>query len=160
MGWVMTAAGVTSFGIRLLRHMVARVGSINQGLMCVNSQAEGNPGFVLPLPVELPPLDWSLPVRVVAVSVDASAQAELPLMTKKSNTAERLRALLQSDCLGMDGHVDGVQGEKLVGWAGRPGQHQPATIVKPRPRRSELLRRLAKVWPTNRCLISAVFSCV
>ena len=115
---------------------------------------------MLPLPVELPPLDWSLPVRVVAVSVDASAQAELPLMTKKSNTAERLRALLQSDCLGMDGHVDGVQGEN---WLAGPVVLGSISLqpfgYKPRAlSRSELLAEIgAKVWPTNRCLISAAF---
>lgn len=132
MGWVMAADPQASlYEVRLLvgPHLIARA-EINQPRpdVCEQLGRQGNPGFVLPVPVELPSLDWSLPVRVVAVSADGSVQAELPLMQKKAKATERLRALLQSDCRGMDGHVDGVQHGDLVGWAGRPGQHQPATI--------------------------------
>ena len=132
MGWVMAADPQALFyEVRLLvgPHLIARA-EINQPRpdVCEQLGRQGNPGFVLPVPVELPSLDWSLPVRVVAVSADGSVQAELPLMQKKAKTADLLRALLQSDCRGMDGHVDGVQHQELVGWAGRPGQQQPATI--------------------------------
>ena len=132
MGWVMAADPQASFyEVRLLvgPHLIARA-EINQPRpdVCEQLGKQGNPGFVLPVPVELPPLDWTLPVRVVAVSADGSAQAELPLMPKKAKTAERLRALLQSDCCGMDGHVDGVKDGELVGWAGRFGQQKPARI--------------------------------
>ena len=163
MGWVMAADPQASFyEVRLLvgPHLIARA-EINQPRpdVCEQLGKQGNPGFVLPVPVELPPLDWTLPVRVVAVSADGSAQAELPLMPKKAKTAERLRALLQSDCLGMDGHVDGVQGENWL--AGpvvlrislQPFGYKPRALS-----RSELLAEIgAKVWPTNRCLISAAF---
>ena len=132
MGWVMAAGSQSSFyEVRLLvgPHLIARA-EINQPRpdVCEQLGRQGSPGFVLPVPVELPALDWSLPVRVVAVSADGSAQAELPLIQKKAKTTERLRALLQSDCRGMDGHVDGVQHGDLVGWAGRAGQHNPAKI--------------------------------
>lgn len=132
MGWVMAADPHAPFyEVRLLvgPHLIARV-EINQPRpdVCEQLGRDGTPGFVLPVPVDLPPLDWALPVRVVAVSADGSSQAELPLMQKKAKTAERLRALLQSDQRGMDGHVDGIQHGDLVGWAGRRGQQQPATI--------------------------------
>jgi len=132
MGWVIaTDINAPFYEVRLLvgPHLIARA-EINQPRpdVCEQLGREGNPGFVMPLPVDLPPLDWSSPVRVVAVCADGSCQAELPLMQKKVQTAERLRALLQSDCQGMDGHVDGVQHGELVGWAGRRGQQQPATI--------------------------------
>ena len=111
MGWVMAAdPQVLFYEVRLLvgPHLIARA-EINQPRpdVCEQLGRQGNPGFVLPVPAELPALDWSTPVRVVAVSADGIAQAELLLMQKKAKTAERLRALLQSDCRGMDGHVDG-----------------------------------------------------
>lgn len=132
MGWVMaTDPQVSFYEVRLLvgPHLIGRV-EINQQRpdVCEQLGREGTPGFVMPVPVDLPPMDWSLPVRLVAVSADGSSQAELPLMQKKANTAERLRALLQSDQRGMDGHVDGIQQGDLVGWAGRRGQQHPARI--------------------------------
>ena len=132
MGWVMAADTHAPFyEVRLLvgTHLIARV-EINQPRpdVCERMERDGTPGFELPLPVDLPPLDWTLPVRVVAVSTDGSSHAELSLMQKKAKTADRLLALLQSDCRGMDGHVDGIQHGDLVGWAGRAGQHNPAKI--------------------------------
>ena len=132
MGWVIAADPHAPFyEVRLLvgPHLIARV-EINQPRpdVCEQLGREGTPGFELQLPVDLPPVDWALPVRVVAVSADGSSLVDLPLMQKKSKTAECLRALLQSDQRGMDGHVDGIQNGYLVGWAGRRGQQQPATI--------------------------------
>ena len=132
MGWVMAADTTAPFyEVRLLvgPHLIARA-EINKSRpdVCEQLGREGYPGFVMPLPVDLPLLDFELPVRVLAVSADGISQAELPLMEKKGKTEERIRALLQSDCLGMDGHVDGVLNGELVGWAGRRGQHQPASI--------------------------------
>ena len=132
MGWVMPADPHAQFyEVRLLvgPHLITRV-EINQPRpdVCEQLGREGTPGFALPVPMDLPPLDWALPVRVVAVSADGSSQAELSLLQKNAQTAERIRALLQSDQRGMDGHVDGIQHGNLVGWAGRRGQQQPSTI--------------------------------
>ena len=132
MGWVMAADPNTSFyEVRLLvgPHLIARV-EIDQPRfdVCEQLGIEGTPGFEMPLPLELPSLDWTLPVRLLAVSADGSSQAELPLMQKNANASERLLALLQSEQRGMDGHVDGIQNGELVGWARRRGQQQPAQI--------------------------------
>jgi hypothetical protein len=132
MGWVMAADPNTLFyEVRLLvgPHLIARV-EIDQPRpdVCEQLGREGNPGFVIPLPLDLPRLDWTLSVRLLAVSADGSSQADLPLMQKNANTSERLLALLQSEQRGMDGHVDGIQQGKLLGWAGRRGQSQPAQI--------------------------------
>jgi hypothetical protein len=131
-GWVMAADPNTSFyEVRLLvgPHLIARV-EIDQPRadVCEQLGREGTPGFEMPLPFDLPLLDWSLPIRLLAVSADGSSQAELQLMQKDANTSERLLALLQSEQRGMDGHVDGIQQGELMGWAGRRGQKQPAQI--------------------------------
>ena len=119
------------YEVRLLvgPHLVARA-EINQSRpdVCEELGLQTNPGFVLPVPVDLPPLDWTLPVRVVAVGADGTAQEELSLMQTKVNTANCLRELLKSDQRGMDGHVDGIHQGDLLGWAHRPGQQQSATI--------------------------------
>jgi hypothetical protein len=132
LGWVSAADPSTLFyEVRLLvgPHLIARV-EIDHPRpdVCEQLGCEGTPGFVIPLPFDLPPLDWSLPVRVLAVSADGSFHVELSLLQKQANTSERLSALLQSDQRGMDGHVDGIQHGELVGWAGRRDQSQPAQI--------------------------------
>ena len=131
-GWVMAADPNTSFyEVRLLvgPHLIARV-EIDQPRpdVCEQLGREGTPGFEMPLPLDLPCLDWTLPIRLLAVSADGSSQAELSLMQKNANTTERLLALLQCEQRGMDGHVDGIQQGELVGWAARRGQQQPARI--------------------------------
>ena len=131
MGWVMADDPHSPFyEARLLvgSHLIARV-EINQPRPDVRAVGGGREiralcclarGFTLST--------GRYPVRVVAVSTDGTSHAELPFMQKKAKTADRLRALLQSDQRGMDGHVDGIQHGDLVGWAGRPGQQRPATI--------------------------------
>ena len=132
MGWVSAIdPDISLFEVRLLvgPHLISRA-EINQPRIdvCEKLGLEGAPGFVLPLPVDLPPLDWDLPVRAIALSSDGNTQVELSLMQKKVNTEERLRAVLQSEQRGVVGHVDGIQNGALVGWAGRPGQSNPLKI--------------------------------
>ena len=131
-GWVMAAdPNIWFYEVRLLvgPHLISRV-EIDQPRpdVCEKLGREGSPGFDLPLPFELPSLDWTLPVRLLAVSADGGSQAELQLMQKDANTSELLLALLQGEQRGMDGHVDGIQQGQLVGWAARRGQQQPAQI--------------------------------
>jgi hypothetical protein len=63
-----------------------------------------------------------------ARSADGSQQVELTLMSQPMQTAILLKALLQSELLGLVGHVDGLLQGALRGWAGRRGQGQPAQI--------------------------------
>lgn len=129
-GWVV-AKEVTLQDVRLLvgPHLIAR-GEINlvRPDVCENLGWEGTPGFSLLVPAELPPVDWQPEPRLVAFSADGSQQVELTLMSQPEQTAVLLKALLQSELLGLEGHVDGLLQGALRGWAGRRGQGQPARI--------------------------------
>ena len=131
-GWVSAVdPNVSFFEVRLLvgPHLISRV-EINEPRpdVCEKLGLKGNPGFVLPLPVDLPPLDGDLPVRAVALSADGDVQVELVPLQKKHKTDEFLRATLFSDLRGVDGHVDGIRDGSLVGWSGRYGHLQPVKI--------------------------------
>jgi hypothetical protein len=53
---------------------------------------------------------------------------ELGLLGRPQQTGERLKALLQSDLLGLVGHCDGLVMGAIRGWACRRGQKRPAQI--------------------------------
>jgi hypothetical protein len=73
-------------------------------------------------------VDWRPAPRLLALSADGSHQVELTLMSEPEQTAVLLKTLLQSELLGLEGHVDGLLQGELRGWAGRRGQWQPAQI--------------------------------
>jgi hypothetical protein len=129
-GWVV-AKDVPLQEVRLLvgHHLIAQA-EINQARpdVCEKLGWQGTPGFSLVLPAELPPVDWQPAPRLLAISADASQQVELGLIGKPQQTAGLLKALLQSDLLGLEGHVDGLLQGALRGWAGRRGQGHPAHI--------------------------------
>jgi hypothetical protein len=129
-GWVV-AKDVPLQDVRLLvgPHLIAR-GEINQVRpdVCENRGWQGTAGFSLLLPAELPPVDWQPEPRLVAFSADGSQQVELTLMSQPEQTAVLLKALLQSELLGLEGHVDGLLQGALRGWAGRRSQGKPARI--------------------------------
>jgi hypothetical protein len=129
-GWVV-AKGVPLQEVRLLvGHLLIARAEINQARpdVCESLGWQGTPGFSLVLPAELPPVDWQPAPRLLAISADASQQLELGLIGKTQQTAGLLKALLRSDLLGLEGHVDGLLQGALRGWAGRRGQGQPAQI--------------------------------
>jgi hypothetical protein len=129
-GWVF-GASAPFHEVRLLvgAHLIARAEvDQNRPDVCAQLGREGTPGFSLALPAELPPLDWSQPARLLALSADGRQQAELRLIGKKADTSIELRQLLQSEALGLDGHFDGLVGGQLQGWAARRGQAKPAQI--------------------------------
>jgi hypothetical protein len=129
-GWVV-AKDVTLQDVRLLvgPHLIAKA-EITQARpdVCETLGWQGTPGFSLLLPAELPPLDWQPTPRLLALSADGSQQLELKLISNPRLTAPMLKALLQSELLGMEGHVDGLLQGALMGWAGRRGQGQPTQI--------------------------------
>lgn len=129
-GWVV-AKGVPLQEVRLLvgPHLIART-EINQARpdVCQSLGWQGTPGFSLVLPAELPPVDWQPAPRLLALSADGSQQVELELLDRHQQTAERIRALLQSDLLGLVGHCDGLVMGAIRGWAGRRGQGRPAHV--------------------------------
>jgi hypothetical protein len=129
-GWVV-AKGVPLQEVRLLvgPHLIARA-EINQARpdVCESLGWQGTPGFSLKLPAELPPVDWQPAPRLLAISADGSQQVELGLIGQPKQTASLLKTLLQSDLLGLEGHVDGLLQGSLRGWAGRRGQGRPAEI--------------------------------
>jgi hypothetical protein len=125
------AKGMPLQEVRLLvgPHLIARA-EINKARpdVCESLGWQGTPGFSLQLPAELPPVDWQPAPRLLALSADGSQQVELGLISQPKQTASLLKALLQSDLLGLEGHVDGLLQGALRGWAGRRGQGQPAQI--------------------------------
>jgi hypothetical protein len=129
-GWVV-AKDVPLHDVRLLvgPHLIARA-EINQSRpdVCQSLGWQGTPGFSLLLPAELPPVDWRPAPRLLALSADGSQQVELTLRSQPEQTAVLLKTLLQSELLGLEGHVDGLLQGALRGWAGRRGQGQPAQI--------------------------------
>lgn len=129
-GWVI-APGLALHEVRLLvgNHLIARA-DINQSRpdVCDAHAWEGKPGFKLHLPSELPPIDWQHRPRLIALSPDGSQQLELQWMNDAKQTSALLLTLLQSELLGLLGHCDGLQQGRIVGWAGRSGQLQPARI--------------------------------
>lgn len=129
-GWVV-AKDVPLQDVRLLvgPHLIAQA-EINQARpdVCESLDWQGTPGFALALPAELPPVNWQPDPRLVALSADGTQQVELKLMGQPEQTTVLLKALLHSDLLGLEGHVDGLLQGELRGWAGRRGQWQPAQI--------------------------------
>ena len=120
-GWVV-AKGVPLQEVRLLvGHLLIARAEINQARpdVCEKLGWQGTPGFSLVLPAELPPVDWQPAPRLLAISADASQQLELGLIGKTQQTAGLLKALLRSDLLGLEGHVDGLLQGALRG-LGRP----------------------------------------
>jgi hypothetical protein len=120
-GWVV-AKGMPLQEVRLLvgPHLIART-EINQPRpdVCESLGCQGTPGFSLALPSELPPVDWQPAPRLLAISADGSQQVELGLIGHAKQTTSLLKAILQSDLLGLEGHVDGLLQGALRGWAGR-----------------------------------------
>lgn len=129
-GWVI-APGLALHEVRLLvgNHLIARA-DINQPRpdVCDAYGWNGKPGFKLHLSGELPPIDWQHRPRLIALSPDGSQQLELQWMHDAKQTSELLLILLKSELLGLLGHCDGMQQGRIVGWAGRSGQLQPAKI--------------------------------
>jgi hypothetical protein len=129
-GWVV-AKGLALQEVCLLvgPHLIARA-EINQERpdVCQSLGWQGTPGFSLVLPAELPPVDWQPAPQLLALCADGSQQVELTLMSQPEQTSVLLRSLLQSELLGLEGHVDGLLQGTLRGWAGRRGQWQPAQI--------------------------------
>jgi hypothetical protein len=129
-GWVV-APDVPFHEVRLLvgTHLIAR-GEINQARqdVCETLGWQGLPGFSVELPSELPVVNWQGSPRVIALSADGSQQVELRLIGRRQQTAEVLKALLQSDLLGLKGHCDGLAKGSIWGWACRRGQQRAAQI--------------------------------
>jgi|694.fasta_scaffold00246_2 hypothetical protein len=119
------------YEVRLLAgpHLIARA-DINQPREDVSTKFNfsGNPGFSLTLPYQLPVIDWDQPIRLLALSVDGTHQAEIHLQSDPHKTRIQLQKLLQSESLGMDGHFDGIIEGYLQGWAAKRDQKQPSLI--------------------------------
>jgi hypothetical protein len=129
-GWVV-APDVPLHEVRLLvgPHLIAR-GEINKPRqdVCDTLGWQGLPGFSVELPSELPLVNWQGSPRLIALSADGRQQVELGLIGRRQQTAEVLKALLQSDLLGLVGHCDGLAMGSIWGWACRRGQQRSAQI--------------------------------
>ena len=130
LGWVFGDSG-DFHEVRLLvgAHLIARaqIDETRQDV-CNRVGKDGTPGFSLLLPAEIPPLDWKEEPCVIALSSDGKRNAELKLIKDPKNTGKRIRQILQSEAIGLEGHFDGVIDETMKGWAGRRNQVSSARI--------------------------------
>lgn len=129
-GWVFGKA--TEFKeVRLLvdGYMVARceVG-ISRPDVCKKLHRDGDPGFALRIPGGLPDIDLTQKPKLLALSKDGRDNAELNIIGDPDRTSQTLQTLLVSDCLGLEGHCDGIVEGYLRGWAARKKQRSAATI--------------------------------
>ena len=119
--------------VRLLvgPHLIARA-EVDQPRpdVCEATGITGNLGFALPVPQDLPVLDWDqLTPSLIAMSADGLIQIKIESISNPKLTTDKLKSLLKSSVRGLVGHCDGVQDDGSVrGWAACRGQHQPATI--------------------------------
>ena len=119
--------------VRLLvgPHLISRAVVDKQRLdVCEATGINGNFGFVLTIPQDIPPLDWDqFNPSLIAMTADGLIQVEISLISNPKSTSGKLQSLLRSDIKGLEGHCDGVQDDGFVrGWAGRRGQYEPATV--------------------------------
>ena len=130
-GWVYTADDAY-YEVRLIvgRDLVAKAKvDKRREDVCAQLGIEGKHGFSVTLPSELPPLDWGQDPKLIALSTDGQRHSVLHLLGgDPRKTAHRLRKLLQSEALGMEGHCDGLLNGHLQGWAARRRQFKPAKI--------------------------------
>jgi len=95
---------------------------INEGRQDVVNQfsVEGKPGFTLMLPSKnaLKKLS-NAKIRIFAINSNCDKQFELKLFKNPKTTIYSLQKILNSEVLGRDGFIDGIQYDgKIHGWAG------------------------------------------
>ena len=132
-GWIALPNQEPLSEVRLLvgPHLIAAT-AVDQSRPDVSEAIglSGNLGFSLPIPKDIPPLDWDqFKPKLIAMSPDGAVQVKIKLVSNPSSTSSRLQSLLQSDIRGFQGHCDGTQESSILrGWAACRGWHQPVTI--------------------------------
>ena len=121
-GWV-SSKQIKIKEIKLLigPHIIAKA-SVNLARkdVCKALNINENPGFVLRLPNNIPPLNKNLKIRLIATANQSdialnSIQFNRPIADKKL-----LENILKSNILGIDGHFDGINDEKILcGWSAK-----------------------------------------
>lgn len=79
---------------------------------------KGSHAFNLRIPADIPPVDASTELQLVALTVDSSRRFPLSCMKDKTLTQALLKAALNPMYLGMQGHFDGLTSDGLnaSGW--------------------------------------------
>ena len=119
--------------VRLLvgPHLISRA-AVDQPRpdVCEATGISGTFGFTLPIPHDIPPLDWEqFTPALIAMSANGLIQENISLISNPQSTSSKLQSLLQSNLKGFEGHCDGVQDDGFVrGWAGRRGELRSATV--------------------------------
>jgi hypothetical protein len=93
-------------------------------------QVEGNFGFHLEIPPDLPLLRFETTPLLLALSADGSQRFPLSLIGARSSTQEHLTAALQPELRGLRGHFDGLSpdGSRVLGWCYKVGAREPARV--------------------------------
>ena len=116
-GWV-ALPDQPLYEVRLLvgPHLIARA-PVDQLRPDVSEATgiNGNLGFALLVPQDLPVLDWDKHTpSLMAMSADGSIQANIEFMPNPQSTAYKLQSLLQSQVRGLEGHCDGLHEDCVV----------------------------------------------
>lgn len=88
---------------------------------------EGNVGFCIFLPEEVPIFDNNNEPKVVVFSKDKGFSSELFSMEGKDKTKLKLKKLINSEVIGIQGHIDGILHDDFIhGWVLKNNQIQPS----------------------------------
>jgi hypothetical protein len=131
-GWVFHPH-VPCSDVRLLvgPHLLAQA-RINQSRPDVEDhlQQQGDFGFQLEIPPDLPLFRVEVEPLILALSPDGSQRFPLSLLGARSATRERLMVALEPEMRGLRGHLDGLSpdGSRIHGWCYKMGGHEPASV--------------------------------
>ena len=112
-------------------NIVLAVANIDQIRTDVNElyDFQESPGFVIYLPVELPQIDFSKEIKVIAEDPNLNKSVQLYLLKKKKSTNQVLNDILNSELLGTVGNIDGYNDKyKIHGWVAKKGQLTPSYV--------------------------------
>lgn len=93
-------------------------------------QQQGNFGFELEIPADLPLLQIEATPVLLALSADGSQRFPLAFLGARSSTNNRLTLALQPELRGLRGHFDGLSpdGSQVLGWCYKVGGRKPARV--------------------------------
>jgi hypothetical protein len=93
-------------------------------------QVQGDFGFHLEIPADLPLLHFETTPLLLALSADGSQRFPLALIGARSSTHHHLSVALQPELRGLRGHFDGLSpdGSRVLGWCYKAGSWEPARV--------------------------------
>ena len=130
-GWVCEEKAIYTQVKLVIGETVLTKANIDQIRSDVNElhDFQDTPGFVIHLPVELPKIDFSNEIKVIAEDPDLNKTVQLYLLNKKKNTMQILSDIFKSKLLGTVGNIDGYNDKyKINGWVAKKSQPNPSNV--------------------------------